>query len=110
MLPEGVLSIAIRADVWQLQKKRKKSGFDKILTPACCPRQNEYIDIKRVAYNHVAAISQRCQKGQKCVVLLLLPLRHTFYFHAISQKLLQIDILLITARTATTRKYASWGF
>ena len=51
----------------------------------CCPRQNEHIDIKRVAYNHVTAILQRCQKGQKCVVVvLLLPLRNTFYFQAIS--------------------------
>ena len=28
MLPEGVLSIAIRADFRQRQKKRKKSGID----------------------------------------------------------------------------------
>ena len=44
--------------------KRKKSRIDQILESACCPRQNEHIDIKRVAYNHVAAILQRCQKGQ----------------------------------------------
>ena len=70
-------------------EKRKKSGIDKILTSACCTRQNEHIDIKRIAYSHVMAILQRCQKGQKCV--LLLPIRHTFYFDAISQELLQIQ-------------------
>jgi len=48
------------------------------LTSACCPRQNEHINIKRVAYNHVTAILQRWQKRQKCV--LLLPLRRTFFF------------------------------
>jgi len=58
MLPEGVLNIAIRADFWQPPKKQKKSGIDQILTSACCPRQNEHIDIKRVAYNHVMAILQ----------------------------------------------------
>jgi len=42
------------------------------LASACCPRQNEHIDIKKVAYNHVTAILQRCQKGQKCVILFLL--------------------------------------
>ena len=56
MLPEGVLSIAIRADFWQLQKN--VSGIDQMLTSACCPRQNEHIDIKRVACNHVTAILQ----------------------------------------------------
>jgi len=40
------------------------------LASARCPRQNEHTDIETVAYNHVAAILQRCQKGQKCVVLL----------------------------------------
>ena len=36
---------------------------------------------KRVAYNHVTAIFQRCQKRPKCVVILLLILhRHTFLF------------------------------
>jgi len=40
-------------------KKRNKSGIDH------CPRQNEHIDIKTVAYNHVTVILQRCQKGQK---------------------------------------------
>ena len=28
------------------------------------------VDIKRVAHNHVTAILQRCQTGQKCVLLL----------------------------------------
>ena len=55
----------------------------------CCPRQNEHTDIKKVANNHVTDILQRCQKGQNFV--LLLPLRHTYYFHAISQELLQIQ-------------------
>ena len=82
MLPEGVLSIAIRADFWQPQKNERKAELIKYW----------HKDIKKVAYNHVAAILQRCQKGQKCVVLLLLFLLcHTFYFHAISQELLQIE-------------------
>ena len=86
MLPEGVLSIAIRADFWQPQKNERKAELIKYW----------HKDIKKVAYNHVAAILQRCQKGQKCVVLLLLFLLlllllcHTFYFHAISQEILQI--------------------
>ena len=46
-------------------EKRKKNRNDQILASACCPRQGEHIDIKRVAYNHVTAILQRCQKGQK---------------------------------------------
>ena len=60
---------------------------------ACCPGHNEHIDIKKVANNHVTDILEyldRCQKGQNFVVLFLL-LRHTFYFHAISQELLQIQ-------------------
>jgi len=62
-------------------EKRKKSGIDQILTSACYPRQNESTDIKTVAYNHVTAILQRCQRGQKCVVLLLflLLLCHTLF-------------------------------
>jgi len=46
-------------------EKRQKSGIDQILTSACCPRQNEHTYIKTVAYNHIAAILQRCQKGKK---------------------------------------------
>ena len=38
---------------------------DQILTSACCRRQNEHIDIKRVACYHVTAILQRCQNSQK---------------------------------------------
>ena len=49
MLPKGVLSIAIWA-LFGNPKKRKKSRIDQILTSACCPRQSEHIDIKRVAY------------------------------------------------------------
>ena len=33
------------------------------------------------------AILERCQIGQNCVLLLHVPLRHTVYFHAISQEL-----------------------
>ena len=84
MLPEGVISTAtaIRADSWQPQKTDRKAELVKILTSACCTRQSKHTDIKRVAYNHVAAILKRCQKGQKCVVFLLPPppLRHTFLF------------------------------
>jgi len=79
------------------RKKRKKSRIDQILASACCPRQNEHIDIKRDAYNHVKVILQRCQKGQKSVVavLLLLLFCHTFYFHAISQELFIIILIVI---------------
>jgi len=49
-------------------EKRKKSRTDQILTSVCCPQQNEHIDTKRVAYNHVTAILQQCQKGQKCAL------------------------------------------
>ena len=89
MLPEGVLSIAIRAHFWQSQK-RNKSGIDRILTSMCCPRQYEHIDIKKVANNHATDILDRYQKGQNFVVLFLF-LGHTFYFHAVSQELLQIQ-------------------
>jgi len=89
MLPEGLLSIGIRADFWQpLQKNERKAELIKYWHQrAILDRVN--IDIKRVAYNHVTAILQRCQKGQKCVVFFLL-LYHTFS-HAISQELLQIE-------------------
>jgi len=30
-------------------EKRKKTGIDQMLTSACCPRQYEHTDIKRVA-------------------------------------------------------------
>jgi len=92
MLREGVLSIAIRADFWQPQKKRNKSRIDQILALACCPRQNEHRDIKRVAYNHVTTILQRCQKGQKCVVFLLL-LRHFLLPRDFSGTIADIDII-----------------
>jgi len=44
--------------------KRKKSVIDQILASTCFSRQNEHIDIKRVAYNHVTAILQRCQRAK----------------------------------------------
>ena len=88
MLPEGVLSIAIRADFWQPQKNERKTEFIKYWHQRAV--LDRRIDIKRVAYNHVTAILQQCQTGQKCVVLLLH--RHTFYFCAISQELLQVEI------------------
>ena len=79
MLPAGVL-IAIRADFWQsLKNERKAESIEQVLTSACSTWQ-------KVASNHVTAILERSQKSQNFVVLLLL--RHTFYFHAISQELL----------------------
>jgi len=48
MLPEEVLSIAIRAYFWQPQKTKEKQNWS-MLTSACCARQSEHIDIKRVA-------------------------------------------------------------
>jgi len=45
-------------------EKRKKSGIGQKLTSACCPRQIEHIDIKKVANNHVTAILKRCQKAR----------------------------------------------
>jgi len=70
-------------------EKRKKSGIDQVLTSACCPRQYEHIDIKKVANNLVTAILERCQKGQNFVVLLLLLLLFTRDF----SELLQIQII-----------------
>jgi len=67
-----------------------KSRIDQILASVCCPRQNEHIDIKKVAYNHVTTVLQRCQKAKKCVLLFLL-LCYTFYFYTISEELLQIE-------------------
>jgi len=46
-------------------EKQKKSGIDQILTSVSCPRQNKHTDIKKVAYNYVRAILQRCKKSQK---------------------------------------------
>ena len=69
-------------------EKRKKSRIDQVLTSACCPRQYEHIDIKKVANNLVTAILERCQKGQNFVVLLLLLLLFTRDF----SELLQIQI------------------
>jgi len=111
MLPEGVLSIAISRSIFGNPKKGMKRGIDQILTSAsaCCPRQYEHIDIKRVAYNHVTAILQRCQNGQKCVVLLLL--RHTFYFHAISQELFEdTDIINTPIESLRPADVAFVGF
>jgi len=39
---------------------------------------------QKIANNHVMAILDWCQIGHKCVVLLLLPVCHTFYFHDFS--------------------------
>jgi len=91
MLPEGLLSIAIRADVWQPQNN-ERNRINQILTSACCTRQSGHI--KRVAMSRPF---YRDAKTAKCVViLLLLPfLRHTFYFHTISQEILQIHTELI---------------
>jgi len=71
-------------------EKRKKSGIDQILTPACCPRLNEHTDIKTVAYNHVTAILQRCQTGQKCVGLLLC---HTLFPHDFSGAIADTNVI-----------------
>ena len=94
MLPEGDLSIGIRADFWQPHKNERKAKLIKYWHQrAVLDRMNIYIYIyiKKVAYNHVTAILQRCQEGPKSVLLLLLC--HTFYFHAISQELLEIETI-----------------
>ena len=87
MIPAGVLRIAIRADFWQLQKERKRSGIGQILTSACCSQQHEHIDIKKAANNHVTTILERCQRPKKVSFFFLLFV--TLYFHATSQELLQ---------------------
>ena len=111
MPPEGVSGIAITVEFWQPQKKGKKSGIDQILTSACCPQQYEYIDIKRVAYNHVTAILQWCQNGQKCAVVLLLILLVTLF---ISMRFLmnywRYRHNQYTSKTVTTHRCAFWVF
>jgi len=62
--------------------------MDQILVSVCCPPQNEHIDIKKVANNHVGIILKRRRKCPKIHVLLLLLLRHTFFVQAVSQELL----------------------
>ena len=58
--------------------------MDQILVSLCCPPQNEYIDIKKVANSHVGVTLKRRQKRPKIHVLLLLLLRHTFFVQAVS--------------------------
>ena len=71
-------------------EKQKKSGIGQRLTPACCTRQYEHIDIKRVAYNHVTAMMP---KRPKCVVILLLLLCHTFFPRDFSGAVEDTDII-----------------
>ena len=63
--------------------------MDQILVSLCCPPQNEYIDIKKVANSHVGVTLKRRQKRPKIHVLLLLLLCHTFFVQAVSLELLQ---------------------
>jgi len=44
----------------------------------CCPSQNEHVDIKKVAIDHVWVILKRCWKCQKIHVFLLHHLRHDY--------------------------------
>ena len=53
-------------------KQKKKCGIDQILTSACCPQQNEHVDIKKVACNHVTAILERCHKAKNISLFFLL--------------------------------------
>jgi len=55
--------------------------MDQILVSVCCHPQNEHIDIKKVANNHVRVIFKRRRKCPKIhvLLLLLLLLRHTFF-------------------------------
>ena len=66
------ISIAIRTDFCQPRKTKKKCGIDQILTSACCPQQNEHVDIKKVACNHVTAILERCHKAKNISLFFLL--------------------------------------
>ena len=91
MRPAGVLSIAIRADFWQPQKNERKAELINYWHQrAALDRMNTYIYQKgctQPCHGHFRAMP----KGQNFVVLLLLLLlRYTFYFHAISQELSQI--------------------
>jgi len=64
MPPEGVLSIAIRADFWQSQKNERKAELIEYWHQrAVLDRMNIWIS-KQLLYNHVTAILQRCQKVQ----------------------------------------------
>jgi len=46
------------------------------------------VDIKRIAYNYVTAILQRCKRGQKCVLL-----RHTLFPRDFSGSIADTDII-----------------
>jgi len=113
MPPKGVLSIAIRDDFWQPQKKRKKSRINQVLTSACCPRQNEHIDIKRVATTMSRPFYNDAKKATNVSFIIIIIiivvvviffffffLFVTLFFHAISQDLLQIQTSLIPFRPA----------
>jgi len=68
-------------------KKRKKSGIDQIMMPACCPRQNEHINIKNKMHTTMSRPFYSDEKKAKKSVVL----RRTFYFHTISEEILQIQ-------------------
>ena len=90
LLPAEVLAII---DCIKTHWKIRKIVVDQTLVSACCPRQNEHTDIKKVANSHVLrpTILKRYQNTLKIVVFLFLPLfllRCTFCFHAVSEELL----------------------
>ena len=98
MLPDGVLSIEIRADFWQPKKNDRKAELIKYwhhlavhdtMNIRTQPVESKICD--QPCHGHFRAMA----KGQNFIVLLLLhllPLRHTFYFHSISHELLQNEI------------------
>ena len=75
--------------------------------PYCCV--DVVLKLHIFASDHVTAILQRCQNGQKCVVLLLLC--HTFYFDAISQELFEdTDIINTPIESLRPADVAFVGF
>jgi len=61
MLPEGVLSIAIRADFWQPQKNETQAELIKY----CCPRQCEHIDNTHITFNGPLSRTTRVGRYQE---------------------------------------------
>ena len=90
MLPEEVLSIAIRADFWQPQKKERNAKLVKYWHQrAVLDRMN--ILISKKLHTTMSRPFYSDAKKAKNVLFFFFFFFVTFYFHAISQELLQIE-------------------
>jgi len=98
MLLEGVLSIAIRADFWQHHaEKRKKSGIDQNIGRQRAVFDRMNIQISKQWHTTMSRpFYSDANKAKNVSVFFffffLLLFVTLFYFHAISQKVLQIQI------------------